>query len=576
GADGGVPRPAEIQRSPLTANPFCPRNTPSRSFLAGGAIFFPASIIDPLSKTVAHAISAYLMKSASKLRLYNTLEQRLEDFSPIQPGKVGLYVCGPTVYDVPHAGHARSAIAFDVLVRHLRARGLEVTFVRNITDIDDKILARARQNGEEPLQLSARMTQVYSDDMGALHCLLPTHQPKVSDHLQEIIETVSTLIEQGAAYEVELPHGGRDVYFSVRAFEGYGKLSRRKLEDLEAGARVEKNDLKRDPMDFALWKAATEDGYGWPSPWGKGRPGWHIECSAMSTKYLGFGFDIHGGGMDLIFPHHENEIAQSEAAHPHQGPFARVWLHNGFVNVDKEKMSKSLGNFVTVRDVFDRNDPEGFRYFLLTVQYRGPLTFDSEKLDDGRVIFPGVDEAERRMDYLYSTCHRLRTLAEGAEPSAAKEPADLAAIRKVMTSARDKVSAALDDDLNTPVALAVLAEIAKYSNDLCDLAIKRRKDASWVVCARQLARQALEVLDACTQVLGLLRTPHEQYVERTRERRLRLRNLSQAQVEAKISERAQARKNKDFERADALRAQLEDWGIEMADGVEGTTWKVLV
>lgn len=509
-----------------------------------------------------------------KLRLYNTLEQRVEPFQPRDPGKAGLYVCGPTVYDVPHAGHARSAVAFDVLVRHLRACGLDVTFVRNVTDIDDKILQRAEQNGEDPLQLSARMTQIYLDDIAAINCLAPTHQPKVSDHLNEIIELVGSLVERGAAYEVAMPSGVKDIYFSVRAFEPYGKLSRRKIDDLEAGARVEKSEHKRDPMDFALWKGAQDEAYGWPSPWGRGRPGWHIECSAMSAKYLGFGFDIHGGGMDLIFPHHENEIAQSEAAHPDQGPFARVWLHNGFVNVDKEKMSKSLGNFVTVRDVLDRNDPEGFRYFLLTVQYRGPLTFDSEKLESGRVIFPGVDEAERRVDYLYTTVERLIALSKDDATLPAKLPGELAPIRKVVSSARDKLKAALDDDLNTPVALAVIGELAKASNDLCDLAFKRRKDQALVSAAQALAAQAVATMESCTEVLGLLRASHGDYTARTRERRLRLRGLQAADVEAKIVARTQARANKDFAQADALRAELEAMGIEMADSPEGTVWKV--
>ena len=513
-------------------------------------------------------------RNQSQPRLYNTLEQKLVDFEPKQPGKVGLYVCGPTVYDVPHAGHARSACAFDVLVRHLQASGYDVNFVRNITDIDDKILQRAQQNGEDPLKLSARMTKVYEDDIAALNCVAPTHQPRVSDHLQEIIGLVSRLIEQDAAYEVTMPSGSKDVYFSVRAFETYGKLSRRKLADLEVGARVEKSEHKRDPMDFALWKGAPDDAYGWPSPWGKGRPGWHIECSAMSEKYLGFGFDIHGGGMDLIFPHHENEIAQSEAAHPGEGNFARIWLHNGFVNVDKEKMSKSLGNFVTVRDVLERNDPEGFRYFLMTVQYRGPLTFDSEKLEDGRVIFPGVDEAERRMDYLYGTLGRLNALAEREATLAAKVPGELVAIRKVISSARDKVKEALNDDLNTPVALAAVAELAKTSNDLCDLAIKRRKDNNFVAATKALATYALMALLSCTEVLGLLRAKPEAYAERTRKQRLALRGLDAADVEAKIVARTEARKNKEFEKADAIRGELDALGIEIADGPEGTVWRV--
>jgi len=513
-------------------------------------------------------------RQKGQLRLYNTLDQRIVDFVPNEPGKVGLYVCGPTVYDVPHAGHARSACAFDVLVRHLRARGFDVTFVRNITDIDDKILQRAQDTGEEPLALSARMTKVYAEDIGAINCVEPSHQPKVSEHLQEIIGLVERVIEQGAAYEVELPDGTKDVYFSVHAFDEYGKLSRRKIEDLEVGARVEKSDRKRDPLDFALWKSAPGESYGWPSPWGKGRPGWHIECSAMSSKYLGYGFDIHGGGMDLVFPHHENEIAQSEAAHPGHGPFAKLWMHNGFVNVDKEKMSKSLGNFVTVRDVLARNDPEGFRYFLLTVQYRGPLTFDSDKLDDGRVIFPGVDEAERRVDYLYATVDRLDALAEREATLAAKVPADLVPIRKVVSHARDKVQEALDDDLNTPVALAAVAELAKASNDLCDLAQRRRKDQSFAVAAKALATHALLAMLSCTEVLGLLRTESEEYAARTKARRLALRGLDATDVEDKIRARAEARKAKDFAKADAIRGELEALGIELADGPEGTVWRV--
>ena len=517
------------------------------------------------------------MAHLNKLRLYNTLKQQVEEFTPKKAGEARLYVCGPTVYDVPHAGHARSAVVFDVLVRHLLASNYEVKFARNITDIDDKILARADQTGEPPLALSARMTQIYLDDMAAINCLPPTYQPRVSDHIPEIIGLVSRLIEVGAAYEVDRHGDARDVYFSVRAFESYGKLSKRKIEDLEVGARVEVSEVKRDPMDFALWKASPQtDSYGWPSPWGKGRPGWHIECSAMSTKYLDFGFDIHGGGMDLIFPHHENEIAQSEAAHPGEGNFAEVWMHNGFVNVDKEKMSKSLGNFVTVRDVLNHNDPEGLRYFLLTVQYRGPLTFDSEKNDDGRIVFPGVDEAERRVDYLFATVARLRLLADGSLSTPAKLPADLVGIQKAIATARDRVKASLDDDLNTPTALAVVGELAKVSNDLCDLSIKRRKDASFVAIAKALAVQALSSIESCTEVLGLLRTAPEEYAERSREKRLRLRNISAAEVEAKVNERSLARTEKDFPRADSIRKDLEAIGIELFDSVNSTTWKVSV
>jgi cysteinyl-tRNA synthetase len=276
-------------------------------------------------------------------RLYNTLSRNVEELAPGEQGRVRIYCCGPTVYDVPHAGHARAAIAPDLLVRHLGEKKLRVTYVRNITDVDDKILERAKQKGQQPLELSREMAEIYRSQMRALGCLEPTHEPRVSDHLPQIFELMQTLVERGSAYVVDMGDDVRDVYFAVRSFPGYGKLSRRRIDELIVGARVEKEERKRDPIDFALWKGARAGEWGWDSPWGRGRPGWHIECSAMSRHYLGHGFDIHCGGMDLIFPHHENEIAQSEAAAPDAGPFARLWMHNGFVNIDKEKMSKSLG-----------------------------------------------------------------------------------------------------------------------------------------------------------------------------------------------------------------------------------------
>ncbi|MDQ2646692.1 MAG: cysteine--tRNA ligase, partial [Myxococcota bacterium] len=290
------------------------------------------------------------------VRLYNTLNRKTEPLVPREPGKVSVYCCGPTVYDVPHVGHARAALTPDLLVRRLRSLGLEVNYARNVTDVDDKILERAAKNGESPLELSRRMTAVYQEQIAAVGCLEPTVQPKVSESIDDIFSIIQTLIGNGSAYLVERSDGTRDVYFSVRSFPGYGKLSRRNIDELIAGARVDKDDIKHDPLDFALWKGALPEEWGWEGPFGKGRPGWHIECSAMSSRYLGHGFDVHAGGMDLIFPHHENEIAQSEAACPECGPLARIWIHNGFVNADKEKMSKSLGNFVTLGDVLERND----------------------------------------------------------------------------------------------------------------------------------------------------------------------------------------------------------------------------
>ncbi|MCA9597563.1 MAG: cysteine--tRNA ligase [Myxococcales bacterium] len=509
----------------------------------------------------------------AEIRLYNTLSRNLEPFTPKEDGKVGVYCCGPTVYDVPHAGHARSALAFDILVRHLRARGYDVTYVRNITDIDDKILARSKENGEEPLALSKRMAEVYKAQMAEVGCAAPTHEPRVSDHLQEIFDLVQSLIDNDAAYVVDMPGGTKDVYFSVRSFAGYGKLSRRNIDDLISGARVEKDETKRDPLDFALWKGAPKEEWGWQSPWGWGRPGWHIECSAMSSRYLGHGFDIHAGGMDLIFPHHENEIAQSEAAHPSEGNFAHCWMHNGFVNVDKEKMSKSLGNFVTVQDVLARNDAEAFRWFLLTVHYRGPIQFDTDKLDSGRVVFPGVDEAERRVDYMYTAVARLAELA-GDATLGEKLPPELQKHKKAIDEAAVTADKGLDDDLNTPIALASLGEMARLGNEVCDLALKRRKDAAFVGAARGVAAHAVKKIRTLADELGMMRASHENYTSRTRKRRLELRGLTAEAIEAKIVERTEARKAKDFSRADAVRAELEAQGVSLRDSPTGTDWAV--
>jgi cysteinyl-tRNA synthetase len=509
------------------------------------------------------------------IQLYNTLTRQPEPLHLRTPGKVGLYCCGPTVYDVPHAGHARVAVVFDVLVRMLRARKLEVTYVRNITDVEDKILNRAKQNGESPLELSRRMTDVYREDMAAIGCAPPDSEPRVSEHIPQIIEMIERIIAHGGAYPVDMPGGTRDVYFSVRGFPGYGKLSRRKLDELVAGARVEADETsKQDPLDFALWKGAPRSEWGWDSPWGWGRPGWHIECSAMSHEHLGHGFDIHGGGMDLIFPHHENEIAQAEAAHPESGPFARCWMHNGFVNVDKEKMSKSLGNFVTVRDVLARNDAEALRLFLLGVHYRGPIQFDTETLPDGRVVFPGVDEAERRVDYLYATRERLKSLGGSGVTVPAKLPKELTTTREAVDAAVKKADAALEDDLNTAVAVAELGEIARHVNEMCDLAQRRAKDVAFQGAAAVVGRGFELAMKRVTDQLGVLGAPAEEYRARTRARRLSLRGLSEADVAGRVAARVEARAAKDFARSDAIRAELEAMGIAVHDSPSGSTWTI--
>ena len=497
------------------------------------------------------------------LRFYNTLTQRLEAFEPKEPGRASMYVCGITPYDRAHAGHARVYVVFDVLSRHLRARGYDVDYVRNVTDVDDKIIARSKESQEDPLAFSARMWDAAAKDLTTIGCKTPEHEPKVSTHIPEIVALIEAIIAAGHAYVIETDVG-KDVYFEVRTFPAYGKLSHRKIDDLLSGARVETDERKRDPLDFALWKG-NASAWGFDSPWGKGRPGWHIECSAMAAKYLGKHFDIHCGGMDLIFPHHENEVAQSECV---WGPdFARYWLHNGFVNVDSEKMSKSLGNFVTIQDVLARNDPEALRYFLLGTHYRGPLGFDISKKDDGRVVFPGVDEAERRVDYLYMTLDALRTAAAGA--AAGEGPDALKAQAKTVAGAREGVLKALDKDISTPGALAVLADLAKAGNEIT-MFVKKKKEPA----ARALAAAAAEALQSSCEVLGLLGSPVADYFGRTREQRLRIRGLEASEIDRKVREREAARAAKDFERADGIRAELTTLGVDVSDGDGGTAWRL--
>ncbi len=510
------------------------------------------------------------------LKIHDTLTGRLVPFTPRQAGKVGVYCCGPTTYDVAHVGHARAALSPDILVRHLRSRGYNVTYVRNITDVDDKILARAKERGEEPTDLSARFAKLYQEDIAAIGCAKPDVEPKVSEHIPEIIAIIEALIAKDAAYVLDMADGARDVYYAVRAFPGYGKLSKRNVDELRVGARIEASDEKRDPVDFALWKGCTEGEWGWPSPWGKGRPGWHIECSAMSLKYIGDCFDVHTGGMDLVFPHHENEIAQSEAAHPEIAPLASIWMHNGFVNVDKEKMSKSLGNFFTLRDVLDRNDPEAVRYFLLGVHYKGPIGFDVDKLPSGRVVFPGIIEAERRVDYLYVTRERLLALAASVEDPPAGSPPKhvIPSAVELAESARRKVDEALDEDLNTSVALSVLGEVAKAGNELCDLAQRKKKDFDLQKWAPVIAGRLAAALDACVQPLGLMQASPEAYKSRTQARRLQMLGKTAEEIDASVRERDDARKNKDFARSDAIRKSLGDAGIEVSDSPTGSAWRI--
>lgn len=457
------------------------------------------------------------------IRIYNTLTQRKEEFKPITPGKVGMYVCGMTVYDYCHLGHARVLVAFDVITRYLRKSGLEVNYVRNITDIDDKILHRADENGEVYTDLTERMIEAMNEDAARLGVLPPTQEPRATAHIDDIIRLIEVLISKGNAYAVD----GGDVYFSVDSFPEYGKLSKRKLEDLIAGARVDVQEAKRSPADFVLWKLAGEGEVSWPSPWGAGRPGWHIECSAMSACCLGDTFDIHGGGPDLLFPHHENEIAQSESATGKT--FVNTWMHAGAIRVNKEKMSKSLGNFFTIREILDKYPAEVVRYFLVSSHYRSQVDYSEESLVD----------AGRALTKLY---HALR----GVVPAAHAEQGE----------ADQSFADAMNDDFNTAGAMAVLHQVA---NDINQHRREGRDDD---------AAQSAAVLVRLGEVLGLLQQDPDAFFHADAGG-----DLSAEEIEAMIKARADARSNKDFAGADRVRDQLLEHGIILDDTREGTSWR---
>ncbi len=460
------------------------------------------------------------------LKLFNTLTRRKETFVPIEPGKVRMYVCGMTVYDLCHLGHARVLVVFDVIVRHLRALGYEVTYVRNITDIDDKIILRARENGETIESLTERYIAAMHEDADALGVLRPDFEPRATESMDDILKMIGELLDKGYAYQGE----NGDIYYSVSRFEHYGQLSGKKLEDLRAGARVDVDEDKRDSLDFVLWKAAKPGEPAWPSPWGEGRPGWHIECSAMSTECLGAHFDIHGGGMDLQFPHHENEIAQSEAATGEH--FVNYWIHNGFVQVDKEKMSKSLGNFFTVREVLARYQPEEVRYFILASHYRSPLHYSDDNLDKAR-----------------GALQRLYTALRGSSP-------DVVGAGPVAEYV-ERFDAAMNDDFNTPEALAVLFDLAR--------AINRARDAgdpqldALVATLRQLGGR-----------LGLLQSDPDVYL---RGETSDGDDSDDAIIDDLVAQRQAARERRDWAEADRIRDLLAGQGIELEDTAEGTRWR---
>ena len=444
-----------------------------------------------------------------------------------------MYVCGVTVYDSCHVGHARSLLTFDVIYRYLCFLGYQVAFVRNFTDLDDKIIQRAKEQGTTSEAIATRYIREFSQDSAALGLLPPTHEPKATEHIPEIISLIRRLEEKGMAYRID-----GDVFFPVERFPGYGKLSRRKLEELEAGARVEVDERKRSPMDFALWKASKEGEPFWESPWGEGRPGWHVECSAMSTKYLGQPFDIHGGGRDLVFPHHENEIAQSEGAF--DCPFARYWIHNGFLNINKEKMSKSLGNVYTIREILERYEASTLRYYFLGSHYRSPIDFFDQ----------GLEDAEKSMERIYETMDRLDRLVP-ANGGTIPDEAVLDEFRREM-----------DEDFNTPRALAFIFDEIH--------ALNRRLDEGKTagLSARVLA------MKSAGEVLGLFQEKAELFLRRKRERWMRNHGLSAQAIEELIQKRDRARSAQQWQEADRIRAELQERGITLEDTPGGTIWKV--
>ena len=452
------------------------------------------------------------------IKFYNSLTNQKEDFVPIREGEVGVYVCGMTVYDNCHLGHARAMMAFDILARYLRYQNYKVNFIRNITDIDDKIIERANENKETIDALTDRTIASMQEDFSKLGLEIPTNEPRATDHIEGMIAMISTLIDKGHAYHSE----GGDVFFAVRTFPEYGKLSNKNIDDLNPGSRIEEDDSKNDPLDFVLWKSAKPNEPSWDSPWGLGRPGWHIECSVMSLENLGKHFDIHGGGPDLLFPHHENEIAQSECASDHK--FANYWMHSGLLKINGEKMSKSLGNFAMLKDLFASYHPEVIRYYLISSHYRSSLNFDNESLDQARSALTRLYQAISVASSQESDLHD-KSVSEFIK--------------------------SMNDDLNTPEALSTLFGLAKLINSSQDT----QDQSMYASTMRELGK-----------VLGLLNDSSEAFLQYGAK-------LTDEEIGKKIDERNKARDNKDFQKADQIRDELAAQGILLDDSSDGTSWK---
>ena len=488
------------------------------------------------------------------IRLYNTLTGKKEEFVPLVPGKITMYACGVTVYDYSHLGHARGAVIFDLVQRYFRRRGFNVKYVRNFTDVDDKIINRAREEGISAAEVAHKYIDAYQADMKRLGVGRADVEPKATEHIKEMIEVIKGLMDKGHAYVVD-----GDVYFRVASFKGYGKLSKRNLEDLKAGARVEVDERKSDPLDFALWKASKPGEPAWDSPWGPGRPGWHIECSAMGFKHLGETFDIHAGGKDLIFPHHENEIAQSEGASGKK--FVNYWIHNGFVNINQEKMSKSLGNFFTIRDILDQYDAEVVRLFLLSTHYRSPIDFSDANLKDARA----------GLDRFYTMKEGVEAFLAGKKPPAVN-PADV--IESADRPLYDKIQnlpkafeEAMDDDFNTAFAIGLMYDVVRDVNKfLAEAGKKREEGAAIMLFAAQ------DALANVGQTLGLFTREPEEWFKEGRLADAKV-TLAVERIEELIHLRNEARARKDWAEADRVRKMLDDGGVALYDRADGTVWK---
>jgi cysteinyl-tRNA synthetase len=484
------------------------------------------------------------------MRLYNTLARKKQEFVPENGNAVNMYVCGITAYDLCHIGHARSSVVFDVLYRYLRHKGYDVTFIRNFTDIDDKIIKRANEVGKEAGAIAEQFIGEFYVDMDRLAVLRADVEPKCTEHIPEMIALTERLIKQGHAY----PTPSGDVYFRVRSFEGYGKLSGRNIDELESGARIDPGEEKQDPLDFALWKGAKPGEPSWASPWGQGRPGWHLECSAMSEKYAPLPLDIHGGGQDLSFPHHENEIAQSEAATGK--PFANYWVHNGFVQINSEKMSKSLGNFFTIRDILDKFLPETLRYFLLTMHYRSPLDFS----------FDALEEAEKGIKRVYSALAQVQTELAKTNWKESPFPDELGA---ELDAVEQHWAEAMEDDLNTAGALGHVFSAIRLAGRVADDKNLRKSEGG-----RDLFTRIQDDMAAWSEVLGIFGREPAEFLTELRDNRAARADIDPAKVQALLDARQQARKDKDFARSDAIRDELLAMNVEVKDTPQGATWDV--